>query len=115
WTSLGLEKQIFYAIGILSLLALVLQLGLTLLGLDGEGADMSEASDPAADTGHGDGLGFFSLRTITAFLTGFGWMGAILIDNGHSIGIAILGAFASGAAFMSGIYFLFVYLMRLQA
>ena len=83
WNALALDLQIFYGIGILSTVLLVLQLIMTMMGTDGDapldGMDALDAADgiDGVDVEHGDGLGLVSTRTVIAFLVGFGWTGAI--------------------------------------
>jgi len=58
---------IFYSLGILGCVLLVLQLFLVLFGL--------EDADP-------EGGGWISLKSITGFFVGFGWTGAIVTNAG---------------------------------
>ncbi len=110
WSSLLLERQIFYAIGIVALAVLLLQLVLTLVGVDAHhDADLS---------GHGDhpsGLGLLSIRTVTAFFVGFGWGGATLLNHGYSVPVAIAGGSGLGLLFLLGTAFLIRNLLRLQS
>jgi len=110
WSSLLLEKQIFYAIGIVAISILLIQILLTILGFD--------AHHDADLTGHGDhdsGLGLLSIRTITAFFVGFGWGGVIILNHGHSLLAAVLGGFATGVVFLLTTAFLIRNLLRLQS
>lgn len=78
WSSLLLEKQIFYAIGLASISILALQILLT-IGIDSHhDAELTHGE-------HGSGLSFLSIRTITAFFVGFGWAGVIILNHGHSV------------------------------
>ena len=110
WSSLLVERQIFYAIGVVALGVLLLQLVLMLVGVDGyHDADFS---------GHGDhptGMGLLSIRTVTAFFVGFGWGGATLLNHGYSVPIAILGGSGLGLLFLLGTAFLVRNLLRLQS
>ncbi len=104
-----LETQIFYGIGIFSLSILLLQMLLMLLGMD---------SDHDFDIGSGDhdsGIGLFSIRTVTAFFVGFGWTGAILLNHGYSVLVAIVGGSVVGTVFLVATSFLIVNLLRLQS
>lgn len=70
--SLLIERQIFYAIGLFSLAVLLIQILLTLVGLDHHGdADLSGHGD------HDSAMGLLTVRTVTAFFVGFGWTGVI--------------------------------------
>jgi hypothetical protein len=109
WNSLLIEKQIFYAIGLFSLAVLLLQILLTLVGVGHHDADFS---------GHGDhdtGIGLLTVRTVTAFFVGFGWTGAIMLNRGYSMMVAILAGAAVGVAFLLTTAFLIRNLLRLQS
>jgi len=110
WHALLLEKQIFYAIGICSLAVLLLQMLLSVFGMGHDGhADFTTPGD------HDSGLGLFSIRTVTGFFVGFGWTGAILLNQGYSIYAAIAGGVAVGAGFLFATAFLILNLLRLQS
>jgi hypothetical protein len=109
WSSLLIEKQIFYAIGLFSLAVLLLQILLTLLGVGHHDADFS---------GHGvhdSGIGFLTVRTVTAFFVGFGWTGVIMLNRGYSVVAAIVAGTATGAVFLLTTAFLIHNLLRLQS
>ena len=76
WDSLQLERQIFYGIGIVSLLLLLLQLGLSIIGAELDHFDLPGSGE------HGSGASVLSIRTVTAFFTGFGWVGVICLNRG---------------------------------
>ncbi len=63
-----------------------------------------------ADSGFGD-FHFFSLRTVIAFITFFGWGGVIWGDNGWS---GFFAAFGCGLAMMLGTAVMIFYLLKLQ-
>ena len=109
WYSLLLEKQIFYAIGSISLAILLFQMLLTILGLGGDDIDVSGHGD------HDSGLGLITIRTVAAFFVGFGWTGAILLKQGYGIAAAIAGGIAVGAVFLLATAFLIHSLLRLQS
>lgn len=101
WASLDLSLQIFYAIAILSSGLLGLQLLLLVFGFDGD-ADM----DMQMDAHPADGGGVLSLRSITAFFTGFGWAGVIALKAGWPLLAALLAASLTGGVLMGSVYFL---------
>lgn len=110
WNSLLIERQIFYAIGLFSLAVLLIQILLTLVGLDHHGdADFSGHGD------HDSGMGLLTVRTVTAFFVGFGWTGAIMLNHGYSIVAAIAAGTATGAVFLLTTWFLITNLLRLQS
>jgi membrane protein implicated in regulation of membrane protease activity len=91
-----LPLQIFYAIGIIAGILLLVQIALFFLGFDGH-----HDFDPS----HMDGsIGFFSLRSIVGFFVGFGWAGVIAYKAGWGVAGATGAAFATGAVMMGAIY-----------
>lgn len=109
WSSLFLEKQIFYAIGLVSIAILLIQILLTFVGI---------GSDHDAELAHGEhatGLSFLSVRTITAFFVGFGWAGVVILNHGYSVLAAILGGTATGTVFLLVTAMLIHNLLRLQS
>lgn len=109
WSSLDVEKQIFYAIGIGAISILIIQIFLTMIGIG--------AHHDANLSGHGDhdsGLSLLSIRTITAFFVGFGWGGVIILNHGHSLVAAVMGGFGTGVVFLLVTALLIRNLLRLQ-
>jgi hypothetical protein len=93
-----LPLQIFYGIGIVAGLLLLVQVGLFFLGMDGQ---------HDFDLAHMDGsVGFLSLRTIVGFFVGFGWAGVIAYKAGWGVAGATGAAFAAGFAVMSAMFLL---------
>jgi len=110
WNALLIERQIFYAIGIISLGILLIQIFLAVIGLDGHhDADLSGHGD------HDSGIGLITVRTVTAFFVGFGWTGAIMLNRGYSVIAAIFAGTAVGMAFLLATWFLIHNLLRLQS
>lgn len=110
WNALLIERQIFYGIGIISLGILLIQMLLTVIGLDGHhDADLSGHGD------HDSGIGLITVRTVTAFFVGFGWTGVIMLNNGYSVVAAIFAGSAVGTAFLLATWFLIHNLLRLQS
>jgi hypothetical protein len=112
WNSLVPGSQIFYAIGIVSLVSLLFQMLFVLVGVGGE--------HDAHIGAHGDHEGGFgswliNVRTVMAFLSGFGWAGAILLNRGHAVGPAIARASVVGALFLFGTAVLVRSLLKLQS
>ena len=99
WAGLALAFKFYYAIAIATSFFLALQLIALLLGV-GDG-DMDMDADA-------DGGGVLSVRTVTAFLAGFGWTGALALEYGQPVPMATLLAVLVGGAFMA----LVVVLMR---
>ncbi|MCP4545644.1 MAG: hypothetical protein GY835_04145 [bacterium] len=101
WVELTLELQIFYGIGILATTILIIQLILSLFGLgddlDADG-DLDVDGDVSLDDA--DGLHVLSVKTIIAFMAGFGWTGALTLNAGLALLLAIPIAVAVGAILM---------------
>lgn len=95
WGSLGTSLRVFYGIALGASVLLVLQLVALLFGLDHDG--------DAFDGDHDSGLGILSVRSLTAFFTGFGWGGVVAIKEGFGLTAAIVAALATGGALMAAV------------
>ncbi|MEX2579173.1 MAG: hypothetical protein WD342_08945 [Verrucomicrobiales bacterium] len=103
WDGLALVAKIFYTIGMFSTALLGVQTLMMLLGLDGDHeADGFGGGD---ESGFGD-IEFLSVRTATAFLVGFGWMGAILTKAGSALWLVVLVALLVGLVLMFTVFYL---------
>ena len=60
------------------------------------------------EVGEGGGTGIFSVRSVGSFFVGFGWTGAMLLERGHNLGVATLGATVMGSIILT----CFVAMMR---
>lgn len=114
WSSLGVALQIFYAIGIVSGIAVLMQVALIFLG----GVD-SELGDFDADTGggdhpHGSGLKIISFQAITAFLLGLGWIGAFVLVNTGWLILAVLVGLVAGLGMMFAMAWLLAFLAQFK-
>ena len=111
WAALAGPDKVFWAIALFTSAVLAIQVLLMLLGFDGDG-DVDVDVD--TDIDHPDGGGVLSVRTITAFFTGFGWGGVVALDNGMTILSAVAVATFSGGVLMFTVYFLMqgLYSMR---
>lgn len=101
WSDLDIAHKVFYAIAIATSALLVIQLVLSFFGLDGD-AEM----DVDTDVEHGGGMGILSVRTVTAFFTGFGWGGVAALEAGVGLIPAILLAVVAGTVLMGGVFVL---------
>ena len=88
WGSLEGAYRVFYALGLVSALALAIQVLLTVFGLD----DLLDAAE-------GDGTPLLSMRTVSGFLAGFGWTGVVLMRAGYSAVAASIGGTVVGLLF----------------
>lgn len=110
WQSLAPPSQIFYAIGIVSLVSFLFQMLLTILGFGGD-----HDADVGAHGEHDAGSWLINVRTVMAFLSGFGWAGGILLNRGYSMGPAVARAVVVGALFLLGTAILVRNLLKLQS
>jgi hypothetical protein len=110
WNELTLAKQLFYGIG---LLAGLVSLGLAALAFIGlEHHDTADAL-ASPDVDH-SGAGIFSVKPLTGFFLGFGWVGGLALDEGWSLPVAMLAALGAGSLLMAVVLMLFraIYRMR---
>ena len=91
----------FVGLGAVSSIILFLQMIIILIG----GSDLDFE---LGEVGEGGATGIFSIRSIGSFFTGFGWTGAMFLQNGHPVGVATLAATLVGSLILVG----FLSLMR---
>ncbi len=114
WNSLPFELMFFYGVGILSLLVVIIQLLLTLVGFDTHGGDASFDA-AVGDIDHGSGIGLFSTQTLAAFFVAFGWVGVLAVKSDlHMLWVSVIAAVA-GLVSMFLMYFMLKGLLRLQS
>lgn len=104
WDSLTLALQVYYGVAIVATFVLFLQLLLAVFGFDLD----ADVDFDAGVEGHDGGTGILSVRSVTAFMVGFGWGGVIAIRQGLSVLSATAVALAAGGALMAAV----VVLMR---
>lgn len=109
WDALDGAMKFFYVIAFASTFVLLLQTALMFFGgdVDGMDADVGEVGDigdvdAGGDLDHGGDhdVSVLSVRSITAFLVGLGWMGAILTDIGWSLLVVLPLAMVMGFLLM---------------
>jgi hypothetical protein len=115
WSSLSLELMIFYGIGILALVAVVVQILMTLIGFDTDGLDVGFDVDIGEGYPESSGIGLFSSQTLAAFFLAFGWMGVALLKGGNSIFISTLIAVIVGFGAMFAMFFTIRQMLKLQS
>ncbi len=99
WSSLNGTQQMFWGISIIFSVLFLIQFVLSLIGLDFEGeTDFDVSTD--TDTDHGYSLDpsftLFSVRSIIAFFTFFGWTGVLALNAGLGTTMAVISASVSG-------------------
>ena len=100
--------KIFYVVAIVSGVVLALQMVLTLIGAD------SDFDADGMDAGEGGDTGLFSIRTVGAFFTGFGWTGVSMLYNGYGLGAATFAATVVGMIFLGMVLYLMRYMFSLR-
>lgn len=115
WNSLPLELAVFYGIGIIALLVVVIQMLMTLFGFDTDGIDGGFDVDFGDGYPSSSGIGLFSSQTLAAFFLAFGWMGVALIQGGSSVFVSTLIAAIFGFGAMLAMFFLIRKMLKLQS
>lgn len=92
WANLTSAQQLFYGIGILAGVVMLIMAVLGFIGLDHH--------DASGLTDHFDGSSLFSTKPITGFFLGFGWAGGIALDAGLSLLAASLIGLGTGSVMM---------------
>lgn len=105
WEALGSTEQIYWGIALISSAIFVIQLILTLIGLD---------ADLEADVDGGDGLGIISLRSLITFTTFFGWGGIVAMERDLSTGKVVMLAFLAGFLAMVALAYALSQMLKLQ-
>lgn len=109
WAALSLAKTIFYGLGIgAALVALVLAL-LAIIGVEHH-----DAAD-AVNLNDAGGGGIFSVKPLTGFFLGFGWVGGFAMDAGFSAFTATFCGVAAGGAFMAAIIVMFRMIISMRS
>lgn len=107
WQTLSSVSRIFWGFAITASVFQVLMFIGSMIG----GHDF----DHSHNGGSTDGLKLLSIRAITAFLVGFGWAGALLIESGKSLILSSVSAVICGLIFMAVIYLMMRLLVSLKA
>ena len=123
WEGLDGAMKFFYTIAFASTLVLVIQTGMTFFGFDADGmdsdfdvGDMDHGGDFDMSAEHGvdHDVSVLSVRSITAFLVGLGWMGAILRDLGWSLFLVVPLALLVGFILMMCVWWFMKFLHSLS-
>ena len=98
-SSLNGTQQMFWGISIIFSVLFVIQFVLSLIGLDFEGEtdfDVSTDSDTNGGYNLDPSFTLFSVRSIIAFFTFFGWTGLLTLNAGLGTTMAVMCGSASG-------------------
>ncbi len=67
------------------------------------------------EIGEGGSTGIFSIRSVGSFFVGFGWTGAMLLERGHGLAIATLGATVMGSIILASFLAMMRWLQNLKS
>lgn len=118
--SLAPMMQVFWACAIVASAIFLIQMVLTMLGMDSNSVDVDfDMSDfnGAGDTtmDMGGGLSLFSIRNLVNFFMGFGWAGVSLDDTiGHNIWLVLVSV-AVGICFVWMFFYIRKQTLRLES
>jgi len=109
WAELETLAKVYWGIAVFGTTVTLIQFLLSITGLGGEGDfDLGDADD------HPSGLGILSTRAIAAFLTGFGWIGVIVHEQGWPEIYSIVAATGAGIAMLFAVLHVMQFLFRLR-
>ncbi len=114
WTSLDLARQVFLLIAIIGTMVVAAQMVLQLIGFAGADMHLGDLGSGLAGD-HASGMGYLSVRTLTAFAAGFGWSGYAALSNGAPLWLAITIALAVGIGLMAILVWMMRAMMRLDS
>lgn len=113
WSSLNGSQQVFWGISIIFSILFIIQFVLSLVGLDFDSdTDFDVSTDTDTDSGYSLDPSFtlFSVRSIIAFFTFFGWTGVLALNAGVGTMMAAILASASGFTAMLIVgYMMFIF------
>jgi len=118
WSTLNGTQQMFWGISIIFSFLFVIQFVLSLIGLDFEtdtdvDIDVSADSDTGGDYSLDASFTLFSVRSIIAFFTFFGWTGVLALNAGFGTMMAVILASLSGFAAMAMVGYMMYLFSRL--
>jgi len=102
WSSLNGTQQMFWGISIIFSVLFVIQFVLSLIGLDFDtDADFEVGTDLDGGVDLDPSFTLFSVRSIIAFFTFFGWTGVLALNAGMGTTMAVIMASVSGFTAMA--------------
>ncbi|MFK7807567.1 MAG: hypothetical protein AB8F74_07215 [Saprospiraceae bacterium] len=111
WSDLSNTQQIFWTIAIVFSILLLIQMVLSMIGLEFDDVDAPSDGGGGADLG-GD-FSLISVRSIIAFFTLFGWAGVLLLNAGKPILTVVLISTIAGLIAMFSVAYLMYLLSKL--
>ena len=100
WELLTEAQKVFWGISIVFSILFLIQFVISLIGVDMDAeADLNTAADlPSSSDGD---FAVFSVRSVIAFFTFFGWTGVLMLNGGASVLMVVLFSSLSGMAAMA--------------
>jgi hypothetical protein len=111
WNELNLAKQLFYGIALTAGLVSLVLMVLAIFGMEHDDAVDAIA---AGGIGH-DAGGMFSVKPLTGFFLGFGWIGGFAMDRGAAIWLAVVLGCLAGGGMMAVILFMFRAILAMRS
>lgn len=102
YSSMPMLLQIFWGCAVIASLIFIVQITLTLIGIDSNDTDVDFDGTDTMDLGGGFNL--FTIKNLMVFLIGFGWTGVCFWDTIESRALLSLLAVIIGSLFV-GIFF----------
>ncbi|PKM95075.1 MAG: hypothetical protein CVU84_07070 [Firmicutes bacterium HGW-Firmicutes-1] len=120
WEGLSSLQKFFYFVSIPSTIILVLQFILSFLGIGDQGdvdfdSDLDIGDQDISGSAEAADFRFVSLRGIIAFLTIFGWVGAVLSSDDANVGFVFIVSTISGFLAMGFVGYMFYVVSKLQS
>lgn len=117
WHRLTFAEQIFWTIAIIFSVLFLLQMAMSIIGMEMDSDVDFQGDFDSGDTGgHFDvdpGFTLFSIRGIIAFFTFFGWVGVISLYQGLEVKTAVIVAFIAGLIALVFVAFVLYQLAKL--
>ncbi|MGA1581618.1 MAG: hypothetical protein ACO4CH_00010 [Saprospiraceae bacterium] len=117
WNLLSETQKVFWGVSIIFSVLFLIQFVVSLFGVDFDGdADVDFETDghavPQGTTMDGD-FALFSVRSVIAFFTFFGWTGVLALHGGASVLVTVILSSLSGMAAMLLVAFMMFWFSRL--
>jgi hypothetical protein len=112
WGDLSNTQQIFWTIAIVFSILLLIQLALSMIGLEFNDTDI-DVHGGHGDVHMGTEFSLISVRSIIAFFTLFGWAGVMLLHSGRPIIPTVLMSSLAGLIAMGSVSYLLYQLSKL--
>ncbi len=112
WDQLTLAKQLFYGIALTAGLVSLVLMVLAVFGMEHDDAVDALASGGSIEH---DAGGIFSVKPLTGFFLGFGWIGGFALDRGAPLWLAVVFGLMAGIGMMALIVFMFRAILSMRS